>query len=157
MYFVVKRVAVLSKIGLRGKHFDYYTPRWILIATYCSFKVYRSQLPRENPYYEPPVDSDDDDDESAQVDQEQFTPKSFKAPTQCVICGLGGSKFCGQCGSVAYCSREHQMSDWNMCRHKEFCNKTLTSEDQKTVDNLRASRIFLEKEIQVMNKKKIQK
>ncbi|GAN08879.1 programmed cell death protein 2 [Mucor ambiguus] len=112
-----------------------------------SFKVYRSQLPRENPYYAPPADSDDDEDEDEHADQEQFTPKSFKAPTQCVICGLGGSKFCGQCGSVAYCSREHQMSDWNMCRHKEFCNKTLTSEDQKTVSDLRAARIFLEKEI----------
>lgn len=39
------------------------------------------------------------------------------------------------------------MSDWNMCRHKEFCNKSLTKEEQATVDQSRAARIFLEKEI----------
>jgi pre-rRNA-processing protein TSR4 len=111
-----------------------------------SFKVFRSQLPRENPYYAPSVESDDEDDEDNK-DAENFTPKSFKEPTLCAICGLGGSKFCGKCGTPAYCSREHQMSDWNMCRHKEFCNKSLTKDEQATVDQLRAARIFLEKEI----------
>ncbi|KAI7905781.1 programmed cell death protein 2 [Cokeromyces recurvatus] len=108
-----------------------------------SFRVFRSQLPRDNPYYPQPVESDNEDD-----DIHHFTPKTFKAPTECVICGIGGSKFCGKCGKAAYCSREHQMQDWNMCRHKEFCNKpTLTKEEQATVDQLRAARIFIEKEI----------
>lgn len=106
--------------------------------------MFRSQLPRNNPYYAPPEDESDNDE---QDEITEFTPKSFKAPTQCVICGLGGSKFCGKCGTAAYCGREHQMTDWNMCRHKEFCSKTLTAEEQETVDNLRASRIFEEKEI----------
>lgn len=111
--------------------------------SYChSFKVFRSQLPRNNPYY-PPTEDDEEEQEIV-----EFTPKSFKAPTQCVICGLGGSKLCGKCGSAAYCCREHQMTDWNMCRHKEFCNKApLSDEDQKAVDKLRASRVFNEKEI----------
>ncbi|CEP08194.1 hypothetical protein [Parasitella parasitica] len=112
-----------------------------------SFKVYRSQLPRENPYYAPPVDLDDENENENIKAVEQFTAKSFKAPTKCVICGLGGSKFCGGCGLTAYCCREHQTLDWDKCRHKEFCNKTLKTDEQETVDNLRSSHIFLEKEI----------
>lgn len=113
------------------------------MSTY-SFKVYRSQLPRENPYYPPPTDEEDDEEEEK---ESNFTPKSFTAPLQCVICGLGGAKSCGKCGTTAYCSREHQMSDWNMCRHKEFCNKPLAEEDKKTIEKLRGARIFVEKEI----------
>ncbi|KAI8348812.1 programmed cell death protein 2 [Choanephora cucurbitarum] len=108
-----------------------------------SFKVFRSQLPRENPYFAPPSEDTDEEEESTQG----FIPKSFKAPSECVICGLGGSKLCGKCGEAAYCSREHQMSDWNMCRHKEFCNKSMSEEDQKIVASLRAARMFNEKEI----------
>ncbi|RCI03950.1 Programmed cell death protein 2 [Rhizopus stolonifer] len=111
-----------------------------------SFKVYRSQLPSENPYY-PVPNEDDDNDEEEENTPVEFTPKSFKAPNQCVVCGLGGSKFCGKCGTTAYCSREHQMSDWNMCRHKEFCNKTLSQEEQAIIDELRSARMFKEKEI----------
>jgi pre-rRNA-processing protein TSR4 len=107
--------------------------------------VFRSQLPRENPYYPLPEEGSDDDEEEKPA--AEFTPKSFKAPVQCVICGLGGAKSCGKCGTASYCSREHQMSDWNMCRHKEFCNKPVTEEDNKAIEKLRAARIFTEKEI----------
>lgn len=117
----------------------------VLLSRYIfSFKVYRSQLPRENPYYPPPSDESDNEEES---DETEFTPKSFTAPTQCVICGLGGAKSCGKCGVTAYCSREHQMTDWNMCRHKEFCTKSMTEKDVKEVESLRSTRIFTEKEI----------
>lgn len=101
-------------------------------------------MPRENPYYPPPNESDDEEEEEEEV---EFTPKSFKVPVQCVICGLGGAKACGKCGKTAYCSREHQMADWNMCRHKEFCNKPVSEQDQEAIDKLRAARIFTEKEI----------
>ncbi|KAI8969940.1 programmed cell death protein 2 [Mycotypha africana] len=114
-----------------------------------SFKVYRSQLPRENPYY-PATPNADDDDESIADEKvlESFTPKSFKPPIQCSICGLGGAKLCGQCGNAAYCCKEHQMVDWNLCQHKQFCQKpTLTETEQKTVNHLRSLRIFTEKEI----------
>ncbi|KAG1051324.1 hypothetical protein G6F43_006462 [Rhizopus delemar] len=110
-----------------------------------SFKAYRTQLPRDNPYYPPPTESDDE--ESENDTQQQFTPKQFKAPSLCVVCGIAGTKVCGKCGSAAYCSREHQMADWNMCRHKEFCGKSISAEDQTTIDNLRLSRVFTEKEI----------
>ncbi|KAG1470132.1 hypothetical protein G6F56_002859 [Rhizopus delemar] len=103
----------------------------------------RNQLPCDNPYYPAPEDSDNEESKN----QQQFTPKKFKSPSLCVICGIAGSKVCGRCGSASYCSREHQMADWNMCRHKEFCNKSASDEDQALVESLRVSRVFEEKEI----------
>ncbi|KAI7878641.1 hypothetical protein K492DRAFT_170670 [Lichtheimia hyalospora FSU 10163] len=100
-----------------------------------SFKVFRSQLPRENPYYPPPEDEQDDD---VAID---FSPKSFTPPKQCVICGLAANKMCGKCHSAHYCSRQHQLVDWNSCRHKDYCN------ENKDTSDLRASRLFPEKEI----------
>lgn len=105
------------------------------------FKVFRSQLPRDNPYYPPPEDDDASDDDVA-ID---FKPKTFEKPTECVICGLAGTKKCGRCQAVHYCSREHQMVDWNMCRHKEFCNAP--EPDTALIEKLRRTRVFDEKEI----------
>ncbi|KAI9309178.1 programmed cell death protein 2 [Cunninghamella echinulata] len=108
------------------------------------FKVYRSQLPRENSYYPPPPENEEDDEEEI-----EFIPKKYKSPTLCVICGIEGTKACGQCKSVHYCSREHQMVDWNMCLHKQFCKKinNLTPTEQQQIEKLRQQRIFQEMEI----------
>lgn len=108
-----------------------------------SFKVYRSQLPRDNPYY-PPTQDDESDNDDVAID---FTPKKFTPPPQCVICGLSAPKTCGRCHTPHYCSRQHQMVDWNMCRHKEFCNKDMSKDEMETVERLRRGRIFAEKEI----------
>ncbi|KAL1929969.1 hypothetical protein VTP01DRAFT_1123 [Rhizomucor pusillus] len=107
------------------------------------FKVYRSQLPRDNPYY-PPTQDDESDNDDVAID---FTPKKFTPPPQCVICGLSAPKTCGRCHTPHYCSRQHQMVDWNMCRHKEFCNKDMSKDEMETVERLRRGRIFAEKEI----------
>ncbi|KAI9023551.1 programmed cell death protein 2 [Phycomyces nitens] len=104
-----------------------------------SFKVYRSQLPRENPYWPPPGDESEDEDAM----DTDFTPKSFKAPSLCVICGLAGTKQCGRCHSTHYCSRAHQLVDWNECKHKMFCGKT----PDESVERLRNAQVFGEKEI----------
>ncbi|KAI8093515.1 programmed cell death protein 2 [Halteromyces radiatus] len=108
------------------------------------FKVFRSQLPRENPYYPPPPNEDGEDDEEM-----SFVAKEFKAPKLCVICGMAGPKACGQCQLVNYCSREHQMVDWNMCQHKQHCksSSSLTQQQQQRIDQLRKTRVFAEKEI----------
>ncbi|CEG69282.1 hypothetical protein RMATCC62417_05382 [Rhizopus microsporus] len=110
-----------------------------------SFKVYRSQLPRENPYYPPHTEEEEEEEENSTT--EAFTPKQFKAPSLCVICGIAGTKLCGKCGSASYCSREHQMADWNMCNHKKFCGQHISKEDQTVIDKLRSCRVFAEKEI----------
>ncbi|CAO3598547.1 unnamed protein product [Absidia cylindrospora] len=112
------------------------------------FKVFRSQLGRENPYYPPPAITDNEG-ESDDDEVSDFVAKSFKAPKLCVICGVAGPKTCGQCQSANYCSREHQMVDWNMCGHKQQCKSSLSSSQQEreNVDQLRQTRVFTEKEI----------
>ncbi|KAF7728156.1 Programmed cell death protein 2 [Apophysomyces ossiformis] len=114
-----------------------------------SFKVYRSQLPRENPYWPPTSEEDDDNEEEEEKNGKEitFSAKEFEPPMLCVICGMAGTKKCGRCQATHYCSRQHQLVDWNMCRHKEFCNKTLTSKEKDTVQRLRQLRVFDEKEI----------
>ncbi|KAG0170380.1 Programmed cell death protein 2 [Apophysomyces sp. BC1034] len=107
-------------------------------------QVYRSQLPRENPYWPPPPE---DDEEEEDMNEIQFTAKEFVAPSLCVICGMAGTKKCGRCHAAHYCSRQHQLVDWNTCQHKEFCNKSLGAKEKAIVDQLRQSRIFEEKEI----------
>ncbi|KAI9496356.1 programmed cell death protein 2 [Zychaea mexicana] len=106
--------------------------------TQC-FKVYRSQLPRDNPYYPPPEDEDEEQDDVA-ID---FTPKHFTPPKECVICGMAGTKACGKCQAAYYCSRQHQLVDWNSCGHKQYCNNSNAKEQTK----LRAARLFTEMEI----------
>ncbi|KAI7855292.1 programmed cell death protein 2 [Circinella umbellata] len=110
--------------------------------TQC-FKVYRSQLPRENPYYPPPEDEEEEENDVA-ID---FTPKKFTKPKECVICGVAGTKACGKCQSVYYCSRQHQMVDWNSCHHKQYCNTTVDKEQEQEIQKLRAGRLFSEMEI----------
>ena len=50
---------------------------------------------------------------------------------------------CGRCHSTHYCSRQHQLVDWNSCGHKQFCNQP----DEQEAARLRAKRLFTEMEI----------
>ncbi|ORX60551.1 hypothetical protein DM01DRAFT_1332695 [Hesseltinella vesiculosa] len=108
------------------------------------FKVFRSQLGRDNGYFPPPPPEDEEEVEEEQV---AFTPKDFVSPKLCVICGLAAPKACGQCQAVNYCSRQHQMVDWNACQHKQFCKTPANAQQQQQVDQLRLGRLFVEKEI----------
>ena len=40
-------------------------------------------------------------------------------PGPCHVCGASSTSRCGACGSVLYCSREHQTQDWKA--HKAEC------------------------------------
>lgn len=40
----------------------------------------------------------------------------------CEICGCKAGKKCSRCEKKWYCSREHQLIDWNI--HKTECTKT---------------------------------
>ncbi|KAI8073018.1 programmed cell death protein 2 [Gongronella butleri] len=112
------------------------------------FKVFRSQMGRDNPYYPPPPPEDEDDEDETMAENDDFQPKAFDAPKLCVICGVAGPKACGQCQAVNYCSRQHQLVDWNMCKHKQFCKVAHPSAEQlATIQQLRDARVFDEKEI----------
>jgi pre-rRNA-processing protein TSR4 len=79
--------------------------------------VLRSQLPFDNDFYarQPP----DEDYFDMSVDY----PRADKFVSLCVVCGCAGSKQCGRCHQVTYCSREHQREDW-LSGHKSVCSSS---------------------------------
>ncbi|KAL5963370.1 Programmed cell death protein 2 [Taenia solium] len=87
------------------------------------FRVFRSQLPKENPYYssKPPSESEEITEESM---VELF--RSGKAPmvgltvNLCPVCGCPGTKCCVNCNKAYYCSKEHQIIHWKQ-NHKIHC------------------------------------
>ncbi|VDL11794.1 unnamed protein product [Hymenolepis diminuta] len=89
------------------------------------FRAYRSQLPKENPFYsaDPPSDSDNLT-EKVILD----TLRSGRAPTAgvlvnlCPVCGCPGTKCCVNCMKAYYCSKEHQLIHWKQS-HKTECPK----------------------------------
>lgn len=77
-----------------------------------NFKVFRNQIPRENPFYDfHPVPED------AEVGEAQH---KFKL---CHVCGCRGPFNCAKCKKVSYCSKSHQTIDWK-AGHKEGCQDT---------------------------------
>ena len=60
--------------------------------------------------------------ETGEVEKEEkITPLSF-----CVVCGGRGTKSCGGCRKVNYCSRYHQIHDWKSGHQKSCSNPTQT-------------------------------
>ncbi|CAG8618858.1 3280_t:CDS:2 [Cetraspora pellucida] len=109
-----------------------------------SLKVFRSQLPKYNPYWPPPNEESngDDSNEYANCSSEKFTAVNY-----CVVCGLHGSKKCGKCNKAYYCSKEHQIIHWTSGQHKIHCNTTTPSLDD---DNL-CSKLVLFPEFEVVS------
>jgi len=64
------------------------------------FKVLRCQLTKDNPYY------------IEDRNGEWIKNIAHPMPNLCVICGQLGTKHCGKCKAVHYCSRFHQIEDW---------------------------------------------
>uniref|UniRef100_A0A182QED0 MYND-type domain-containing protein n=1 Tax=Anopheles farauti TaxID=69004 RepID=A0A182QED0_9DIPT len=90
-----------------------------------TMKVLRSQLPRQNAFYE--YDPPDETTESPAV----------KSPVQlCVVCGCRGPKLCSRCKAVNYCSAAHQRLDWK-ATHKSICSEegTISSSNPEDATN----------------------
>ncbi|KAG9301675.1 hypothetical protein G9A89_016746 [Geosiphon pyriformis] len=123
-----------------------------------SLKVFRSQLPKKNPYW-PSLPSTPQKKESgehveknskADNDSELLvenlsgkkkegksngnSSKSFETAKQCFVCGLLGSETCGKCQIPQYCSKDHQIEHWNTGNHKKYCN-TPSSGDSSTIES----------------------
>ncbi|KAJ1647713.1 hypothetical protein IWQ61_010065 [Dispira simplex] len=104
-----------------------------------SFKVYRSQMPENNPYYTAERIETDPEDNSSDVDILEIAEDEIRwernpnvsGDTLCVVCGLHGSKACSRCKVAHYCSREHQIVDWTAGEHRQHC-KTLETSTSKT-------------------------
>ena len=41
--------------------------------------------------------------------------------TTCEVCSLYGDKRCSLCRNVLYCSKDHQVFDWKVNKHKNVC------------------------------------
>ncbi|KAJ3026581.1 Programmed cell death protein 2, partial [Rhizophlyctis rosea] len=66
--------------------------------------------------------------------------------TLCTICGLHAPKHCSRCKRIHYCSREHQLLDWNSGGHKAIC--LTLSQDQDAPPPLSTLRhLFSEHEL----------
>ncbi|KAJ1966469.1 hypothetical protein GGI12_000044 [Dipsacomyces acuminosporus] len=80
-------------------------------ASRC-MRVFRSQIAEKNGIYEERSGSDD---------IEWVIGADVKQAHVCTVCGLAGTKACSKCHSRYYCSREHQIADWD-AGHRSHCS-----------------------------------
>ncbi|KAG5459401.1 MAG: programmed cell death protein 2 [Olpidium bornovanus] len=114
------------------------------------FRVYRSQLPRVNDFWEEKeapaglenltVPKQDVRPgilllafTGVKVQSQFFVQHANSAPllqnlrsqrclaALCVVCGLAGPKCCSKCHASRYCSREHQAFHWTTACHRKLC------------------------------------
>ncbi|RHZ81921.1 hypothetical protein Glove_116g54 [Diversispora epigaea] len=95
-----------------------------------SLKVFRSQLPKDNPYWPSPSDKTTNNEPK----NNEFSNK-FVAAKTCTVCGLHGSKRCGKCKKTYYCSKEHQTIHWKTGKHKEYCDNDNNNNNNKNNNN----------------------
>jgi len=98
----------------------------------------RCQLARENAFY--PMQPPNYDAAEAEIRQ-QLTkgqlPHAAARAKLCEVCGLPGSKLCGSCRAVSYCSKEHQLLAWRGAQgHKTRC---AACKDASDVERLMAA------------------
>jgi pre-rRNA-processing protein TSR4 len=90
-------------------------------------RVFRSQLPRENPFYS--------SDPPTELEEEPYSNKKkpkllaildqpHEGVNLCVLCGCSGESRCGRCKKASYCSKQHQQVDWKL-GHSELCEAPL--------------------------------
>ncbi|KAA8496433.1 Programmed cell death protein 2 [Porphyridium purpureum] len=83
-----------------------------------SFKVFRQQLPRRNPFYafdyEPPSVQD------VLAENQQREGRNVHL---CCVCGILARSKCALCKRAWYCSKFCQLDDWKRLGHKELCGK----------------------------------
>ncbi|KAJ9069074.1 hypothetical protein DSO57_1022095 [Entomophthora muscae] len=88
-----------------------------------SIKAIRTQLPRDNAYYEPQELSTLQDSNSKDTDDEKWSLKDTVdvEGKRCWVCGLFSSTRCSKCHKAQYCGRNHQLRDWNLGNHRNTC------------------------------------
>ncbi|KAI9596358.1 programmed cell death protein 2 [Syncephalis fuscata] len=128
------------------------------------FRVLRSQLPQDNSFYKKRASTKDtptnktnnknDDDGDWNANDEDLTDDeapvwqlNCNPATECVLCGLNGSKQCARCHAVSYCARPHQILDWTVGGHREQCGKTTPDIDDPLMKTRREKCLFDEREI----------
>eukprot|EP01107_Rhizomastix_libera_P017941 TRINITY_DN8881_c1_g1_i1.p1 TRINITY_DN8881_c1_g1~~TRINITY_DN8881_c1_g1_i1.p1 ORF type:complete len:375 (+),score=106.66 TRINITY_DN8881_c1_g1_i1:263-1387(+) len=100
-----------------------------------TFKVFRTQLPKKNPYYK--VVNEDDGDFKLLG--------AYSLPPTCAVCGCSAGMKCERCGILHYCSEKHRELDLN-AGHDEEC-KQLKEGKKVHVPRRRLNTVFNEFEI----------
>ncbi|CAD0198291.1 unnamed protein product [Chrysodeixis includens] len=88
----------------------------------CSdnFIVLRCQLPRRNEFYS--------FNPSEEVENEDFPMSNW--PNLCDLCGIKAPSHCSKCKKTYYCTRTHQVLDWQK-GHKQICPEIQASQTHK--------------------------
>ncbi|CAK1604211.1 unnamed protein product [Parnassius mnemosyne] len=87
-----------------------------------NLKVLRCQLRRNNEFYsyEP----------YEEKENENFSMERW--PKLCHVCGLKGPSHCAKCKKSFYCSRKHQILDWQK-GHKESCSNLVQQDAESNI------------------------
>ncbi|KAJ2614433.1 hypothetical protein H4S08_001713 [Coemansia sp. RSA 1365] len=97
-------------------------------------RVMRAQLSEKNAIYREQV-CGDSAGAGSNDDIEWVLAEHVKPAPLCVVCGLLGNKACSRCHTRRYCSRSHQMEDWNTGHNVECPSEKAPEND--SVDNER--------------------
>ncbi|KAJ1771101.1 hypothetical protein IW140_003989 [Coemansia sp. RSA 1813] len=109
------------------------------VAASRCMRVFRSQLPEHNGLYIEKVGEStantllagsggracgSEEEGDIDDDVEWEISRNIKLASLCVVCGLLGNKACSKCHTRHYCSRDHQIIDWesghrNQCKRNE--------------------------------------
>ena len=108
----------------------------------------RCQLPRENAYYPPDVESGEvEEKDTPAICDGANTPKQNGTKEEgaplvqplCVVCGCPAPHCCGKCRKARYCSKAHQVHDWKT-GHRYHCDE---DPEHPTKENKEAMKILL--------------
>ncbi|KAJ2807683.1 hypothetical protein H4S07_003544 [Coemansia furcata] len=113
-------------------------------------RVVRSQLPEDNSIYtaqegEAGSSCSDDEDDVSWALAEQVKP----APV-CAVCGLSGGKACSKCHTRTYCSRAHQVADWD-AGHRTQCGNNALPKASKSAAHTRKLQCMLYPELVIVS------
>ncbi|KRX27801.1 Programmed cell death protein 2 [Trichinella nelsoni] len=87
-----------------------------------TIKVFRSQLGRENSFYNNyPLKAYSDEGDRA---VERVRREASK---RCILCGLGGDEICDQCHVVHYCSKVHRQFHWSTVHERQCGGEVMDS------------------------------
>ncbi|XP_029946749.1 programmed cell death protein 2 isoform X1 [Salarias fasciatus] len=85
-------------------------------------RVFRSQLPRRNEFYDYNPPPEDEPPSGPEEDPAVLPVSGVKL---CWVCGCPGNKACSRCHSVTYCGKQHQTLHWKHSHKVECCSQVV--------------------------------
>ena len=113
-----------------------------------TIKVFRSQLPEQNVFYDPKFYGNDESEINElkmQQKEDELLAKlteykslriePYSSTPNCIVCGHYGQFKCSQCKNplIYYCSKQHQKYHWYK-QHKKYCKDLKKNESMKQLE-----------------------